>query len=95
MNPTTDTPLDACPHCGARWELPEKMFACGTHVSPVLPSGRISKAFCSELCDERSARQKADAEVERLDHLLAAASETNHKLVVEVERLKDERIYSY
>jgi hypothetical protein len=39
--------------------------------------------------------EKAEAEVERLDHLLADASETNHKLGVEVERLKDERIYSY
>jgi hypothetical protein len=30
----------------------------------------------------------SQAEVERLDHLLADASETNHKLGVEVERLK-------
>jgi hypothetical protein len=29
----------------------------------------------------------AQAEVERLDHLLADASETNHKLAAEVDRL--------
>jgi DNA repair exonuclease SbcCD ATPase subunit len=32
--------------------------------------------------------QKLEAEVERLDHLLADASETNHKLAAEVERLQ-------
>jgi hypothetical protein len=31
----------------------------------------------------------SQAEVERLDHLLADASETNHKLAAEVERLKE------
>ena len=40
-------------------------------------------------------QMKAEAEVERLDHLLADASETNHRLQAEVEKLKDERIYSY
>jgi hypothetical protein len=34
--------------------------------------------------------EKAEAEVERLDHLLAGASETNHKLGVEVLVLKKE-----
>jgi len=61
MTKNHDTPrTDACPHCGAEWELPEKMFTCGTHVS----SGRISES--SELCEERSARQKLESEVDRL-----------------------------
>jgi glutaredoxin 2 len=56
---------------------------------------RDGNAISDELFDTQQKLKKAEAEVERLDHLLADASETNHKLAAEVERLKDERIYSY
>lgn len=52
----------------------------------------VHKDFARQLERELATSQ---AEVERLDHLLADASETNHKLQVEVEKLNDERIYSY
>jgi regulator of replication initiation timing len=47
----------------------------------------VHKEFARHLERDLAASQ---AEVERLDHLLADASETNHKLAAEVERLKQQ-----
>jgi septal ring factor EnvC (AmiA/AmiB activator) len=63
--------------------------------SDLLQSQDINSFLDTEFRIACKRAEKAEAEVERLDHLLADASETNHKLGVEVERLKDERIYSY
>jgi hypothetical protein len=62
MTTTTDTPrTDACPHCGDEpcayphdpaWQE----YRCGT----------VYGYYPSDLCREREARQKAEAEVERL-----------------------------
>jgi len=61
MNPSTK-----CPHCGAEWEVPEKMFACGT---PVMPSGLISEMLLSDLCDEREAHNKTRAELQETEEV--------------------------
>ena len=53
----TNTPLDACPHCGA--------FLL-THHTPAY-------------CEERTARQKAEAEVERLKAKFCGAIEIADK----------------
>ena len=64
---TTDTPLDACPHCGAGIGLQYtgkinpveiRIATCGTWLLPV--SER------TEICREREKSQKLEAEVERL-----------------------------
>ena len=71
---TTDTPNDACPHCGA--------FLL-THHTPAY-------------CEERTARKKAESEVERLKngfqgscYCCEPVGEMNQKLEAEVERLRD------
>ena len=58
---TTDTP-NACPHCGAAFATLEggTTFTCGSNRHP---DSSISQSY---LCLEREARQKAEAEVERL-----------------------------
>ena len=65
MSNETETPrTDVCPHCGAasrlklnrRGKSPYHEYRCGTSTG----------AFESELCKERKARQKAEAEVHRL-----------------------------
>ena len=54
---TTDTPRpDACPHCGCQTKDP---FGMGETIHNV------------ELCFQREARQKAEAEVERLRAFIA------------------------
>jgi hypothetical protein len=66
---TTDTPLDACPHCGDEpvahpHDDPEwKEYRCGT----------VYGYYPSDLCREREARQKAEAEVKLHKGLYAAA----------------------
>jgi hypothetical protein len=73
MNDTTTT--DKCPHCGAdnagkeTYEFrgkPAYIYKCRTSVSQAIPDldGR------SDLCLEREARQKAEAEVARLTELV-------------------------
>ena len=69
---TTDTPrTDACPHCGAE-EIPYTIlirnFDCGTLIAKMGGTTRRTK-----LCHEREARQKVEAEVERLRELLNRA----------------------
>ena len=68
MNQETDTPrTDACPHCGAEQQpisnraggMPHDGWICGTRR--FLPEN-----IRTDLCREREARQKAEAEVERL-----------------------------
>ena len=56
--------------------------------SDLLQSQDINSFLDTEFRIACKRAEKAEAEVERLDHLLADASETNHKLGVEVERLK-------
>ena len=61
---TTDTPrTDACPHCGAPYS------SCGTNQAE-----GAEEDSRTELCFQRYARQKAEAEVERLRHLLTESS---------------------
>ena len=71
-NPTTeessahqsDTPrTDACPHCGAKPMI--RSYVCGT----TLPNNN-GDCYVSELCREREARQKAEAEVEHIKKLV-------------------------
>lgn len=75
-NNSTDTPLDACPHCGAEIRAllddpyPEiKEYRCGTvNFHP------------SDLCQEREARQKAEAEVEILTARLKRSIEIQDEM---------------
>ena len=61
---TTDTPrTDACPHCGAEY-FDAVQWECGT--TPIIDGDTLR----SPLCKEREARQKAEAEVERLKVLI-------------------------
>jgi len=57
--------------------------------SHLLQSQDINSFLDTEFRIACKRAEKAEAEVERLDHLLADASETNHKLGVEVERLRE------
>lgn len=76
MNPTTDTPLNACPHCGAGaikslTGYPNitgilKQRECGSVIDPFYPE----KETRTELCREREARQKAEAENVCLQELI-------------------------
>lgn len=71
MTPTPDTPADDCPHCGAEendslLSNTAKRFDCG---SIWCYAGNAFREH-SALCKERSARQKAEAEVERLREAL-------------------------
>lgn len=87
LTPKTDTPrTDACPYChservGAFW------YACDTPVSG--PQGVV--------CEERKARKKAEAEVERLrkeilfsEDIDGVAHEVWAEMKAEVERLKSQ-----
>jgi chromosome segregation ATPase len=58
--------------------------------SDLLQSQDINSFLDTEFRIACKRAEKAESEVERLDHLLADASETNHKLAAEVERLKEE-----
>jgi predicted RNase H-like nuclease (RuvC/YqgF family) len=58
--------------------------------SDLLQSQDINSFLDTEFRIACKRAERAEAEVERLDHLLADASETNHKLAAEVERLKEE-----
>ena len=60
---TTETPNDACPHCWAEY-FDAVQWECGT--TPIIDSETLR----SPLCREREARQKAEAEVERLKELV-------------------------
>ena len=63
MTTPTDTPrTDACPHCGAPYS------SCGTNQAE-----GAEEDSRTELCFQRYARQKAEAEVERLKALLQEA----------------------
>lgn len=61
MTTPTETPLAACPHCGAEKDdraviaLGEIAYHCGTYG-----------ATRTDLCKEREKSQKLEAEVERL-----------------------------
>jgi hypothetical protein len=61
----TDTPrTDACPHCGAEerpYSIAIREYNCETLIGKI--DGAIQR---SELCREREARHKTEAEVERL-----------------------------
>jgi len=60
---TTDTPrTDNCPHCGAAKTT--YFFKCGTKT--MRPNERTIICLHIELLKEREARQKAEAEVDRL-----------------------------
>jgi septal ring factor EnvC (AmiA/AmiB activator) len=61
--------------------------------SDLLQSQDINSFLDAEFRIACKRAEKAEEEVERLDHLLADASETNHKLGVEVERLKSDRVH--
>lgn len=94
-NEVSNTPrTDSCPHCGA--EFNRVRYACGKY--PSWAWGR------TELCLEREARQKAEAEVERLtenfklttielaeirDALHKKYWERTEKAEAEVERLRE------
>ena len=93
MTTTTDTPRTDAHH----WEAGRNL-----HPFQYAPLLSFARELERELKDAQEAYLKSverddyltqglaasQAEVERLDHLLADASETNHKLGVEVERLK-------
>jgi hypothetical protein len=56
---TTDTPrTDACPHCGYAWRKSWGMWYCGTFE-------QTKGIIRNELCYERKARQKAEADREK------------------------------
>ena len=59
---TPDTPLDACPHCGAG-EISAGEFECGS----------LDGEYRSERCRWRESTNKLEAEVERLKDLLNRA----------------------
>jgi len=98
MTTPTDTPLDACLHCGAERQkgmlidTRYKNFKCGS-----------DKDSRTALCYERESRQKLEAEVERLkenfklttielaeirDALNKKYRERTEKAEAEVERLR-------
>lgn len=60
---TTDTPLNACPYCGAGQLRSIFRYGCGADA---LLDRKAAMETRTELCREREARQKAEAEVERL-----------------------------
>lgn len=62
MNPTDPQRTDACPHCGAIKVV--YLFDCGNQVE--FPDNRTERCHRREVRIEREARQKAEAEVERL-----------------------------
>ena len=92
MTTTTDTPRTDAHH----WEAGRNL-----HPFQYAPLLSFARELERELKDAQEAYLKSverddyltqglaasQAEVERLDHLLADASETNHKLAAEVERL--------
>jgi hypothetical protein len=65
---TTDTPrTDACPHCGAEQQPISNRAGGMTHDGWICGTRRfLPENIRSTLCLEREARQKAEAEVERL-----------------------------
>lgn len=77
QRPTTDTPLDACPHCGAEQKFPFSEENAGIHFR------KFSCGFMADagifhrpaLCHEREARQKAESEVERLTEQLESTKQ--------------------
>jgi hypothetical protein len=73
---TTDTPrTDACPYCGAEQKFPFAEENAGIHFRK-FSCGFMEDAGIfhrPDLCKEREARQKAEAEVERLREQLTKA----------------------
>jgi hypothetical protein len=87
---TTDTPrTDACPYCGYAWRKSWGMWYCGTFE-------QTKGLFRTELCYEREARQKAEAELQRIYagmqgscYCCEPVGVMNQKLEAEVDRLKN------
>jgi hypothetical protein len=79
---TTDTPrTDACPHCGAEQKFPFAEENAGIHFRK-FSCGFLEDAGIfhrPDLCKEREARQKAEAEVERLTKMVIEAAELGDK----------------
>lgn len=72
---TTDTPrTDTCPYCGHAWSKSWEMWDCGTFE-------QTKGLFRTELCYEREARQKAEAEVERLKKMVMEAARKGDELL--------------
>jgi hypothetical protein len=95
---TTDTPLDACPHCGAKYFTGVE-WECGT--TPIIDGD----THRSPLCKEREARQKAEAELQRIYagmqgscYCCEPVGILNQKLEAEVERIRgllNRSLYAY
>jgi hypothetical protein len=79
---STDTPrTDACPHCGAEkrpYSIAIREYNCETLIGKI--DGAIQR---SELCREREARHKTEAEIERLKKLCEMALESAEDAVEE------------
>ena len=79
MHDNTDTPQNACPHCGAEYQGGKEYFECKAGVR------EGSGAYRSDLCREREARQKAEAEVERLTEELTKGARILATIVTALE----------
>jgi len=88
---TTDTPRNACPHCGAESYVSEDAF----HDADGNPQWRnITRYECgstsgnqAQICFEREYRKKAEAEVDDLLFIRKTLAENLEKSQAEVERL--------
>jgi hypothetical protein len=81
MTTPTDTPrTDACPHCGAEQQPISNRAGGMTHDGWICGTRRfLPENIRSTLCLEREARQKAEAEVERLKEMVIEAAELGDK----------------